>query len=72
MTALSVRTAARSGWTLPEPFGMWTCVRAMSLPAFTERYRKWCKRHGYNFSQSRAVEIHTDAQDLIAMLPRLP
>ena len=46
------------------------CVRAMSLPAFTERYRKWCKRHGYNFSQSRAVEIHTDAQDLIAMLPK--
>ena len=23
-----------------------------------------------NFSQSRAVEIHTDAQDLIAMLPK--
>ena len=30
----------------------------------------WCKRHGYNFSQSRAIEIHTDAQDLIAMLPK--
>lgn len=46
------------------------CVRNMSLAAFTERYRKWCKRHGYNFSQSRAIEIHTDAQDLIAMLPK--
>ena len=46
------------------------CVRAMSLTAFSERYRKWCKRHGYNFSQSRAVEIYTDAQDLIAMLPK--
>ena len=46
------------------------CVRAMSLTAFTERYRKWCKQHGYNFSQSRAVEIHTEAQDLIAILPR--
>ena len=42
----------------------------MNLTAFTERYHKWCKRHGYNFSQSRAVEIHTDAQDLIAMLPK--
>lgn len=42
----------------------------MSLTAFTERYRKWCKRHGYNFSQSRAVEIHAGAQDLIAMLPK--
>jgi len=45
-------------------------VRSMSLPAFTERYRKWCKRHGYNFSQSKAVEIHAKAQDLIAMLPK--
>ena len=46
------------------------CVRNMSLTAFTERYRKWCKRHGYNFSQSKAIEIHAGAQDLIAMLPR--
>ena len=46
------------------------CVRNMSLTAFTERYRKWCKRHGYNFSQSKAVEVHAGAQDLIAMLPR--
>ena len=36
------------------------CVRNMSLTAFTERYRKWCKRHGYNFRQSRAIEIHTE------------
>lgn len=48
------------------------CVRGMSLAAFTERYRKWCKRHGYNFSQNRAIEIHMDAQNLIAMLPRNP
>ena len=46
------------------------CVRSMSLTAFAERYRKWCKRHGYNFSQSKAVEVHAGAQDLIAMLPR--
>ncbi len=45
-------------------------VRNMSLAAFTERYRKWCKRHGYNFSQGKAAEIHTEAQDLIAMLPK--
>ena len=46
------------------------CVRSMSLTAFTERYRKWCKRHGYNFNQSRVIDIHTEAQDLIAMLPK--
>lgn len=46
------------------------CVRGMSLAAFTERYRKWCKQHSYNFSESKAAEIHAGAQDLIAMLPK--
>lgn len=45
-------------------------VRGMSLTAFTERYRKWCKRHGYNFSISKAADIHADAQELIAMMPK--
>ena len=45
-------------------------VRNMSLSAFTERYRKWSKRHGYNFSQNKAAEIHDGAQNLIAMLPK--
>ena len=46
------------------------CVRSMSLTAFTERYRKWCKRNKYNFSSGKAAEIHTGVQDLIAMLPK--
>ncbi len=46
------------------------CVRKMSLPGFTERYRKWCKRHGYNFSAGKAAEIHSQAKDQIAMLPK--
>ena len=46
------------------------CVRGMSQSAFTERYRKWCKRHGYNFSSDKADEIYTEARDLIAMLPK--
>lgn len=48
------------------------CVRGMSQAAFTERYRKWCKRHGYNFSSDKAAEIHIGTQDLIAMLPKDP
>ena len=39
----------------------------MSLTAFAERYRKWCKRHGYNFSQSKAVEVHAGAQEVYAL-----
>lgn len=45
-------------------------VRSMSLSAFTDRYRKWCKRHGYNFSESKVMEIHSEARELIAMLPK--
>ncbi len=46
------------------------CVRSMSQTAFTERYRKWCKQHRYNFSGDKAAEIHAEAQDQIAILPR--
>ena len=46
------------------------CVRSMSQAAFAERYRKWCKQHGYNFSEAKAIEIHTEAKGLIAMLPK--
>ena len=46
------------------------CVRGMSQSAFAERYRKWCKRHSYNFSNVKADEIYTEAQDLIPMLPK--
>jgi len=46
------------------------CVRNMSQSAFAERYRKWCKRNGYNFNAAKAIEIHTEAKELIAMLPK--
>lgn len=46
------------------------CVRNVSQIAFVERYGKWCKRHGYNFSAAKAIEIHTAAKELIAMLPK--
>ncbi len=48
------------------------CVRGMGQAAFVERYRKWCKRHGYNFSAAKAAQIHTKAKELIAMLPKNP
>lgn len=46
------------------------CVRGVSLIAFTERYQKWCKRHGYNFNDGKATEIHENAKNQIAMLPK--
>ena len=44
-------------------------VCSMGLPAFTERYRKWCHRHGYNFQQDKPQLLMEKAKDLMAMLP---
>ncbi len=46
------------------------CVRGKSLSAFTQHYRNWCKRKGYNFSADKAEEIYHVAADLIAVFPR--
>ena len=46
------------------------CVRGKSLSAFTEHYRRWCKRKGYNFSAGKAEEIYRVAADLIAVFPK--
>lgn len=46
------------------------CVRGMSLTVFTEKYRKWCKKHRYNFSSDKATEVYRKAGDQLAMLPK--
>ena len=32
-------------------FGHCECVCGLSEKAFTAKYQKWCKKHGYNFSE---------------------
>lgn len=46
------------------------CVRSAGLASFTERYRKWCKRNGYNFQPSKPEEIFENARNLIAVFPK--
>lgn len=46
------------------------CIRNMSLNAFTEHYKKWCKRKKYNYSQSKAVEIYEKAKEVVPVLPK--
>lgn len=46
------------------------CVRSLSQTAFTKRYHKWCKQHGYNFNAIKAAEIHAESKELIAMIPK--
>ena len=46
------------------------CVRTKSLKAFTEHYKIWCKRKGYNFSADKAEKIYRISSDLISVFPK--
>lgn len=46
------------------------CVAKVSQNAFVERYQKWCKRHGYIFSEQKAIELHTDARQKFPLVPK--
>jgi transposase len=46
------------------------CVRKLSLNAFRDRYMAFCKRHGYQYSESKADEIYNDSKDLTAVFPK--
>ena len=46
------------------------CVTGKTLDAFTEHYRSWCSRKGYNFSATKAKTIYDVSKDLIAVFPK--
>ena len=46
------------------------CVSTLPLKSFSARYLKWCRKHGYYFSQEKAFEIHSKAQSCIGVMPR--
>ena len=46
------------------------CVRKLSLNAFTERYLKFCRKHGYNFSEEKVAELYRHAHSTIARVPK--
>lgn len=46
------------------------CVRSASQAVFAERYQKWCKRLRYHFSAAKAEEIHREAREMIALVPK--
>lgn len=46
------------------------CVRKISMNTFKERYYKWCKRHGYQFSDSKVCELYEQAKGKIALVPK--
>ena len=45
-------------------------IRCMSLSAFIEHYRKWCKRNDYNFQPDKPAEIYESIRNIIPVLPK--
>lgn len=46
------------------------CVCGLSSKVFSERYRKWCIRNCYNFSQHKADDIYASACGHVGVLPK--
>ena len=46
------------------------CVCGFSEKTFTAKYQKWCKKHGYNFSQDKALDIYAFACGHLSVMPR--
>lgn len=46
------------------------CISSLSKNAFTEKYRKWCSKKGYQFSAQKAEDIYLASADLFSTLPK--
>lgn len=46
------------------------CVCGVSEKAFVTKYQKWCKKHGYNFSKEKALDIYTEACRHLSVMPK--
>lgn len=46
------------------------CVRKYSKDAFTERYKKWCKKHGYFVLSNTVDKVYTIAQNAVVLVPK--
>ena len=46
------------------------CVSEKSQKAFTSKYQRWCRKHGYNFSEEKAHTIHAKASGHIGIMPK--
>ena len=46
------------------------CVSEKSEKAFISKYQRWCRKHGYNFSEAKAHTIYTEASGHIGVMPK--
>lgn len=47
-----------------------SCVCSLTERAFTLKYQKWCKKHGYNFSEGKALDIYASACGHVCVMPK--
>ena len=53
-----------------ETFWHCQCVCGLTPAAFTKKYQKWCKKHGYNFSEDKALDIYASACGHVCVMPK--
>lgn len=53
-----------------ETFWHCQCVWGLTPAAFTKKYQKWCKKHGYNFSEDKALDIYASACGHVCVMPK--
>lgn len=46
------------------------CVSERSEKAFVNKYLRWCRKHGYNFSEEKAHAIYAEASGHIGVMPK--
>lgn len=52
-----------------ESFWHCECVSKLSFKAFSDKYQKWCKKHRYLFSETKAKQVHDFARSVKFSLP---
>ena len=45
------------------------CAAKLYLSSFKAKYKSWCSKNKYNYTDSKAEEIHAYARSVIAVLP---
>ena len=60
----------KSGWILLLNFGIAAASARSPEKAFTNKYQRWCKKHGYNFSEAKAHAIYEEASGHIGVMPK--
>ena len=46
------------------------CICGLSEKAFAAKYQKWCRKHGYHFSEDKALDIYASACGHFGVMPK--